>query len=91
MGNVDGFQLEQSTFMFSLSSYFAAQVTSVVAIVQSSRILSIPFSVVQAVEVMNGATLNGRIIYCSRAQKRKERMMELQRKYEADRMERYSK
>lgn len=49
------------------------------------------FSVAQAVEAMNGANLNGRIIFCGRAQKRKERRMELQRKHEAARMERYNK
>ena len=45
----------------------------------------------QAVDDMNGSLLNGRMVYCGRAQKKKERMAELQRKYEAEKMERYSK
>ena len=40
---------------------------------------------------MNGSLLNGRIIYCGRAQKRKERNIELQRKYEMDKLERYTR
>ena len=41
---------------------------------------------------MNGHEMSsGRKLYCARAQKRKERHMELQRKYEADKLERYTK
>ena len=45
----------------------------------------------QAVKVMNGKMVNGRAIYVNRAQKKKERQMELQRKYEAEKMERYNR
>lgn len=45
----------------------------------------------KAVDEMNGSLLNGRIIYCGRAQKRKERNIELQRKYEMDKLERYTR
>lgn len=45
----------------------------------------------QAVEEMNGKLLNGRPLYCGRAQKRKERMAELHQRYEAEKMERYTK
>ena len=45
----------------------------------------------QAVEEMNGKLVNGRPIYVNRAQKKKERQMELQRKYEAEKMERYNR
>jgi len=45
----------------------------------------------KAVEEMSGKLLNGRPVYCGRAQKKKERMVELQRRYEAERMERYSR
>ena len=45
----------------------------------------------QAVETLNGQTVNGRQLYCARAQKKKERVAELQRRYEAERMERYSR
>lgn len=38
---------------------------------------------------MNGKVLNSRQIYCGRAQKKKERYMELQRKKEIQRQERY--
>ena len=40
---------------------------------------------------MSGKLLNGRPVYCGRAQKKKEWMVELQRRYEAERMERYSR
>ena len=39
---------------------------------------------------MNGKMVNGRTIYINRAQKKKERQMDLQRKYEAEKMERYN-
>lgn len=45
----------------------------------------------QAVEALNNSEVNGRIVYCGRAQKKKERQMELQRKHEAEKMERYTK
>ena len=38
---------------------------------------------------MQGYVWNGRPIYCGRAQKKKERQMELMRKKEEQRMERY--
>ena len=40
---------------------------------------------------MNGKLVNGRPIYLGRAQKKKERQMELHRKYEAEKMERYNR
>ncbi len=40
---------------------------------------------------MQGQVLNGRPIYVGRAQKKKERQMELMRKKEEQRMERYSR
>ena len=40
---------------------------------------------------MNGTLVNNRTLYCGRAQKKKERVVELQRRYEAERMERYSR
>ena len=43
--------------------------------------LFLPCWDLQAVESMNGAIVNGRTLYCGRAQKRKERMMEQQHKY----------
>lgn len=45
----------------------------------------------QAVEEMNGQLVNGRSVYVNRAQKKKERQMELHRKYEAEKMERYNR
>ena len=45
----------------------------------------------QAVEEMNGKLVNGRPVYVNRAQKKKERQMELHRKYEAEKMERYNR
>ena len=45
----------------------------------------------QAVEDMNGKLVNGRSVYVNRAQKKKERQMELHRKYEAEKMERYNR
>ena len=45
----------------------------------------------KAVEKMSGKLLNGCPVYCGRAQKKKERQVELQRRYEAERMERYSR
>ena len=45
----------------------------------------------KAVDTMNGQVANGRQLYCARAQKKKERLAELQRRYEAERMERYSR
>jgi len=45
----------------------------------------------QAVDDMNGKLVNNRPLYCGRAQKKKERVVELQRRYEAERMERYSR
>jgi polyadenylate-binding protein len=45
----------------------------------------------KAVDDLNGTTINGHVIYCGRAQKRKERQAELQRRFEAEKMERYSK
>ena len=45
----------------------------------------------QAVDEMNGKLVNSRPIYCGRAQKKKERIVELQRRYEAERIERYSR
>lgn len=45
----------------------------------------------KAVDELNGTDINGRRLYCGRAQKRKERMMELQRKHEAEKLERYTK
>ena len=47
--------------------------------------------VMQAVEDMNGKLVNGRSVYVNRAQKKKERQMELHRKYEAEKMERYNR
>ncbi len=38
---------------------------------------------------MHGSVLNGRPIYCGRAQKKKERQIELMRKKEEQRIERY--
>jgi polyadenylate-binding protein len=46
---------------------------------------------VQAVEDMNGQLVNGRTVYVNRAQKKKERQMELHRRYEAEKMERYNR
>ncbi len=40
---------------------------------------------------MQGQLLGGRPLYVGRAQKKKERMMELHRRYEAERAERYTK
>lgn len=40
---------------------------------------------------MNGKMVNGKMIYVNRAQKKKERQMELHRKYEAEKMERYNR
>ena len=40
---------------------------------------------------MNGKLVNGRSLYCGRAQKKKERMAELHRRYEAEKMERYTR
>ena len=40
---------------------------------------------------MNGQTVNGQILYVSRAQKKKERQQELMRRHEAEKMERYNK
>lgn len=40
---------------------------------------------------MNGKLMNGKMIYVNRAQKKKERQMELHRKYEAEKMERYNR
>lgn len=40
---------------------------------------------------LNGSVINGRPIYCGRAQKKKERQMELLRKREVEKMERYSR
>lgn len=40
---------------------------------------------------MNGKMINGRPVYVNRAQKKKERQMELHRKYEAEKMERYNR
>ena len=48
-------------------------------------------SAMRAVDEMNGMAVNGRTLYCGRAQKRKERQAELQRRFEAEKMERYSK
>ena len=45
----------------------------------------------KAVETLNQTTVNGRQLYCARAQKKKERVAELQRRYEAERMERYTR
>ena len=45
----------------------------------------------KAVEEMNEMTVSGRTLYCGRAQKRTERQQELQRRFEAEKMERYSK
>ena len=45
----------------------------------------------KAVDKMSGVNVNGRILYCGRAQKRKEWQQELQRRFEAEKMERYSK
>lgn len=45
----------------------------------------------EAVESMQGQVYNGRPLYVGRAQKRKERHMELTRKREEQRMERYSR
>lgn len=45
----------------------------------------------KAVEEMNGKMINGRPVYVNRAQKKKERQMELHRKYEAEKMERYNR
>ena len=45
----------------------------------------------QAVEEMNGKMVNGRYIYVNRAQKKKERQMELQRKYEAEKIKCYNR
>ena len=42
-------------------------------------------------ETLNGTTVNGRQLYCARAQKKKERLAELARRYEAERMERFSR
>lgn len=50
-----------------------------------------PEAASMAVEKMNGKMLNGHAIYVSRAQKKKERQMELHRRYEAEKMERYNK
>lgn len=44
-----------------------------------------------AVDDMQGQIVNGRPLYVGRAQKKKERMMELHRRYEAEKMERYTK
>ncbi len=46
---------------------------------------------VQAVDEMNGKLVNGRSVYVNRAQKKKERQMELHRRYEAEKMERYNR
>lgn len=48
-------------------------------------------SAARAVESLNATTVSGRQLYCARAQKKKERVAELQRRYEAERMERYSR
>jgi polyadenylate-binding protein len=45
----------------------------------------------KAVDELNGTNVNGHVLYCGRAQKRKERQAELQRRFEAEKMERYSK
>lgn len=45
----------------------------------------------RAVDELNGSSVNSHILYCGRAQKRKERQAELQRRFEAEKMERYSK
>ena len=42
-------------------------------------------------ETLNGQTVNGRQLYCARAHNKKKRVAELQRRYEAERMERYSR
>lgn len=67
---------------FSLSSFISLPLGS----------LEIPPSLpYQAVDDMNGKLVNNRPLYCGRAQKKKERVVELQRRYEAERMERYSR
>ena len=40
---------------------------------------------------MNNSVYNGRPIYCGRAQKKKERQMELNRRRDEQRLERYSR
>ena len=45
----------------------------------------------QAVETLNGTTVNGRQLYCARAQSKKERLAELAHRYKAERMERFSR
>ena len=45
----------------------------------------------QALEKMNGKTINGNTLYVSRAQKKKERQQELMRRHEAEKMERYNR
>ena len=40
---------------------------------------------------MNGKMVNGKAVYVNRAQKKKERQMELHRRYEAEKMERYNR
>ena len=50
-----------------------------------------PEAAAQAVDEMSGKLVNNRPIYCGRAQKKKERIVELQRRYEAERIERYSR
>lgn len=53
--------------------------------------MSFSCNCVQAVDGMSGKIVNGRSIFCGRAQKRKERQMELLRKHEAEKMERFTK
>ena len=45
----------------------------------------------QAVDEVNMKMINGRNVFVGRAQKKKERQMELQRKYDAEKYERYSR
>ena len=40
----------------------------------------------KAVEGLNGSVINGHLIYCGPAQKKKERQLELMRKHEAEKM-----
>lgn len=42
-------------------------------------------------DTLNSSEVNGKIVFCARAQKKKERQMELQRKHEAEKMERYTR